>query len=90
MTGFQVIPLQHEIKQTVLLYPISKSQRKDSFLKFVLVILYIQFIILYFAMFINTSTSKIYFLVIGSIFVYLIVNFFVSKRVNVSGSTLKE
>lgn len=90
MTGFQVIPLQHEMKQSVLLYPISKSQIKDSFLKFVLVILYAQFIILYFAMFINASTTKIYFLVIGSIFVYLIVYYFVSKRVNISGSALKE
>jgi ABC-2 type transport system permease protein len=90
MTGFQVIPLQHEMKQSVLLYPISKSQIKDSFLKFVLVILYAQFIILYFAMFINASTAKIYFLVIGSIFVYLFVYFFVSKRVNITGSALKE
>lgn len=90
MTGFQVIPLQHEMKQSILLYPISKSQIKDSFLKFVLVILYAQFIILYFTMFINASTAKIYFLVIGSLFVYVFVYFFVSKRVNISGSVLKE
>lgn len=90
MTGFQVIPLQHEMKQSILLYPISKSQIKDSFLKFVLVILYAQFIILYFTMFINASTGKIYFLVIGSLFVYVFVYFFVSKRVNISGSVLKE
>ncbi|WP_082446464.1 ABC transporter permease [Bacillus solani] len=90
MTGFQVIPLQHEIKQSVLLYPISKSQIKDSFLKFVLVILYAQFFILYFAMFIHTSTAKIYYLVIGSLFVYVFVYFFVSKRVNISGSAFKE
>jgi ABC-2 type transport system permease protein len=90
MTGFQVIPLQHEMKQSVLLYPISKSQIKDSFLKFILVILYTQFIILYFAMFIHASIAKIYFFVIGSLFVYVFVYFFVSKRVNISGSTLKE
>ncbi|MFE7062027.1 ABC transporter permease [Sutcliffiella sp. NPDC057660] len=90
MTGFQVIPLQHEMKQSLLLYPISKSQIKDSFLKFVLVILYAQFIILYFTMFINASTAKIYFLVIGSLFVYVFVYYFVSKRVNISGSALKE
>ncbi len=90
MTGFQVIPLQHEMKQTVLLYPVPKSQRKDSFLKFVSVILYIQFFILYFAMFIHTSTSKIYSLVIGTLFVYVFVNFFISKRVNVSGSAFNE
>lgn len=87
MTGLQVIPLQHEIKQSALLYPISKSQINNSFLKFVLVILYGQLFILYFAMFIHTSTAKIYYLVIGSLFVYLFVYFFVSKRVNVSGST---
>lgn len=90
MTGFQVIPLQHEIKQSVLLYPISKSQIKDSFLKVVLVILYVQFFILYFSMFIHASTAKIYFLVIGSLFVYVFVYFFISKRVNVSGSAFKE
>lgn len=90
MTGFQVIPLQHEIKQSVLLYPISKSQINDSFLKFVLAILYAQFFILYFAMLIHTSTAKIYYLVIGSLFVYGLVYLFVSKRVNVSGSAFKE
>lgn len=90
MTGFQVIPLQHEIKQSALLYPISKSQINDSFLKFVLVILYAQLFILYLAMFIHTSTAKIYYPVIGSLFVYVLVHFFVSKRVNVSGITLKE
>ncbi|MBY6087910.1 ABC transporter permease [Priestia flexa] len=90
MTGYQVIPLQHEIKQSVLLYPISKAQINDSFLKFVLVVLYAQLFILYFAMFIYTSTAKIYYLVIGSLFVYVFVYFFVSKRVNVSGSALKE
>ncbi|WP_420827794.1 ABC transporter permease [Gracilibacillus alcaliphilus] len=90
MTGFQVIPLQYEMKQTILLYPVSKSQRKDSFLKFVSVILYIQFFILYFAMFIHTSTSKIFSLVIGTLFVYVFVNFFISKRVNVSGSAFNE
>ena len=83
MTGYQVIPLQHEIKQSVLLYPISKTQINDSFLKFVLVVLYAQLFILYFAMFIYTSTAKIYYLVIGSLFVYVFVYFFVSKRVNV-------
>ncbi|CAH0344639.1 hypothetical protein BCI9360_00899 [Bacillus sp. CECT 9360] len=90
MTGFQVIPLQHEIKQSVLLYPISKSQKNDSFLKFVLIILYAQFFILSFAMLIHTSTAKIYYLVIGSLFVYVFVYFFVSKRVNISGSAFKE
>lgn len=90
MTGFQVIPLQHEMKQSVLLYPISKSQIKDSFLKFVLVILYAQFFILYFAMFMHTSTANLFNLVIGSLFVYVFVYFFVSKRVNVSGSAFKE
>lgn len=88
MTGFQVIPLQHEIKQSVLLYPIPKSQIKDSVLKIVLVILYAQFIILYFTMFIHASTNKVYFLVIGSLFVY--VYFFVSKKVNISESAFKE
>lgn len=90
ITGFQLIPLQHEIKQSVLLYPISKSQMNDSFLKFVLVILYAQLFILYFAMFIHPSTAKIYYLVIGSVFVYVFVYFFVSKRVDVSGSAFKE
>ncbi|WP_413789006.1 ABC transporter permease [Bacillus kandeliae] len=90
MTGFQVIPLQHEMKQSVLLYPISKSQIKDSFLKFVLAILYAQFFILYFAMFIHTSTANLFNLVIGSLFVYVFVYFFVSKRGNVSGSAFKE
>ncbi len=90
MTGFQVIPLQHEMKQSVLLYPISKSQKNDSFLKFVLVILYVQLFIQYLAMFIHTSTAKIYYPVIGSLFVYVFVYFFVSKRVNVSGSAYKE
>ncbi|KYG33902.1 hypothetical protein AZF04_15435 [Alkalihalobacillus trypoxylicola] len=82
MTGFQVIPLQHEMKETVFLYPISKSQRKDSFLKVVMSLLYVQFFILYFAMFIHTSTIKIYYLVIGILFIYVFVNIFVSKRVN--------
>ncbi|KOS66288.1 hypothetical protein AEA09_18910 [Lysinibacillus contaminans] len=90
MTGFQLIPLQHEIKQSALIYPISESQRNDSFLKFVLFVLYAQFFILYFAMFIHTSTAKIYYLVIGSLFVYIFVYFFISKRVNISGSVLKE
>ncbi|WP_438824251.1 ABC transporter permease [Bacillus sp. JJ1562] len=90
MTGFQVIPLQHEIKQSALLYPISNSQMNDSFLKFVLVILYVQFFILFFTMFIHTSAFKIYSLVIGSLFVYVFVYFFVSKRVNVPGSAFKE
>ncbi|WP_082393724.1 ABC transporter permease [Bacillus sp. JCM 19034] len=90
VTGLQVIPLQYEIKQSALLYPISKSQMNDSFLKFVLLILYIQFFILYFTMFIHTSTAKIYFLVVGSLFVYIFVCFFISKRVNVSGSSFKE
>lgn len=90
MTGFQVIPLQHEIKQSVLLYPIPKSQIKDSVLKIVLVILYAQFIILYFTMFIHASTNKVYFLVIGSLFVYVYVYFFVSKKVNISESAFKE
>ncbi|WP_026672572.1 ABC transporter permease [Alkalihalobacterium bogoriense] len=90
MTGFQVIPLQHEIKESGLLYPISKSQMNESFLKFVLVILYAQFFILYFTLFIHTSTAKIYYLVIGSLFVYLFVYFFLSKRVNISGSAFKE
>ncbi|MGM0789790.1 MAG: ABC transporter permease [Bacillota bacterium] len=90
MTGFQVIPLQHEIKQSVLLYPIPKSQIKDSFLNFILTILYAQFFILYFAMFIHTSTAKITPLVIGSLFVYVFVNFFVSKKINISESALKE
>lgn len=87
-TGFQIIPLQHEIKQSVLLYPISKSQMNDSFLKFVLVILYAQFFILYFTRFIHTS--KIYYPLIGILFIYLFVYFFVSKRVNVTGSAFKE
>ncbi|MDQ0229210.1 ABC-2 type transport system permease protein [Metabacillus malikii] len=86
ITGFQLIPLQHELKQNVLLYPIPKSKVNDSFLKFVLVILYAQLFILYCAMFIHLSTAKIYDLVIGSLFVYGFVYFFVSKRVDVSGS----
>ncbi|MEK4031255.1 ABC transporter permease [Pseudobacillus sp. FSL P4-0506] len=90
MTGLQVIPLQHEIKQSALLYPISKSQINNSFLVFVLVILYAQLFILYFTMLIHTSTAKICYLLIGSLFVYVFVYFFVPKRVNVSGSTLKE
>lgn len=90
MTGFQLIPLQHEIKQSALIYPISESQKNDSFLKFVLFVLYAQFFILYFAMFIHTSTAKIYYLVIGSLFVYVFVYFFISKRVNISRSALKE
>lgn len=90
MTGFQVIPLQHEIKQSVFLYPISISQKNASFLKFVLVILYVQLFILYFSMFIHTSTAKIYYPAIGSLFVYVFVYFFVSKRVNISGSACKE
>lgn len=90
MTGLQVIPLQHEIKQSALLYPISKSQIKNSFLKFVLVILYAQFFILYFAMFLQISGAKIYYLVIGSLFIYVFVSFFVSKKVNVSESALKD
>lgn len=89
-TGFQIIPLQHEIKQSVLLYPIPKSQMNKSFLKFVLVILYAQFFILYIGRFIHTSTANIYYLAIGILFVYLFVNFFVSKRVNVSDSAIKE
>ncbi|UTR14780.1 ABC transporter permease [Salipaludibacillus sp. LMS25] len=89
-TGFQVIPLQHEIKESVLLYPISKAQVNDSFLMFVLVILYAQFFILYIVQFIHTSTAEIYYLVIGSLVVYLFVYFFVSKRVNVSGNAFKE
>ncbi|MFC5734281.1 ABC transporter permease [Cytobacillus gottheilii] len=90
MTGFQVIPLQHEIKRSVLLYPIPKSQIKNSFLKFILAILCAQFFILYFAMFIHTSTAKISPLVLGSLFVYVFVNFFLSKRINVSESAIKE
>ena len=90
ITGFQLIPFQHELKQSVLLYPISKSKMNDSFLKFLLVILYAQLFILYFAMFIHPSTAKIYYLVIGSVFVYVFVYFFVSKRVDVSGSAFKE
>lgn len=90
MTGLQVIPLQHEIKQSALLYPISKSQIKNSFLKFVLVILYAQLFILYFSMFIHISFAKIYYLVIGSLFINVFVYFFVSKKVNVSESALKE
>ncbi|WP_102272276.1 ABC transporter permease [Cytobacillus massiliigabonensis] len=90
ITGFQVIPLQHEMKQIVFLYPISTSQINDSFLKFVLVILYVQLFILYFAMFIHPSAFNIYYLVIGSLFVYVFVRFFVSKRVNVSGNVFIE
>ncbi|WP_425504115.1 ABC transporter permease [Salicibibacter cibi] len=90
MTGFQVIPLQHEMKQNVTLYPISKSQIKDSFLKFVLVMLYTQFFILYFATFMLTSTANVFNLIIGSVFVYVFVYFFVSKRVNVSGNATKK
>ncbi|UOE94098.1 ABC transporter permease [Alkalihalobacillus sp. LMS39] len=90
MSGFQVIPLQHEIKQSVLLYPISKSQMNDSFLKVVLVMLYAQFFILYIAMFIHTSTANLYYLVIGSLFVYVFVYTFASKRVNVLGNGFKE
>lgn len=89
-TGFQIIPLQHEIKQWVLLYPISKSQMKKSFLKFVLILLYAQFFILYIGRFNHTSTTNIYYLTIGILFVYLFVNFFISKRVNVSSSAIKE
>ncbi|QQK77390.1 ABC transporter permease [Salicibibacter cibarius] len=90
MTGFQVIPLQHEMKQNVTLYPISKSQIKDSFLKFVLVMLYAQFFILYVATFMLTSTANVFNLIIGSVFVYVFVYFFVSKRVNVSGNASKK
>ncbi|GAK08113.1 ABC transporter, permease protein EscB [Geomicrobium sp. JCM 19038] len=90
MTGSQVIPLQHELKQIVLLYPIPKSQIKDSFLKFVLVILYAQCFILYFPMFMQFSTAILFYLVISSLFVYVFVYKYVSKRVNVSGSTFKE
>lgn len=83
MTGLQVIPLQHQIKQTVMLYPISNSRMNDSFLKSVLVILYAQFFILSFALFILTSTANIYFLITGILFVYVFVYYFVSKKVNV-------
>ncbi|WP_170885544.1 ABC transporter permease [Bacillus alkalicellulosilyticus] len=89
-TGLQVIPLQNEIKESVLLYPISKSQMKDSFQKFVLVIIYAQFFTLYFALFIHTSTAKIYYLVIGCLFVYIFVCFLISKRGNVLGTSFKE
>ncbi|GAK07979.1 ABC transporter, permease protein EscB [Geomicrobium sp. JCM 19038] len=88
ITGSQVIPLQHEMKQSVLLFP-NQSQIKDSFLKFVSVMLYAQFFILYFAMFILTSSANLFMLVIGSIFVYVYVYFFVSKRIDISGSTSK-
>ncbi|KMK76761.1 ABC transporter permease [Alkalihalobacillus pseudalcaliphilus] len=90
MTGFQVIPLQHELKENVLLYPISKSQIKDSFLKFVLLILYTQFFLLYFAMFLLTFTANLFNLVIGCLFVYGFVYFFISKKVNVLGNTFPE
>lgn len=83
MTGLQVIPLQHQIKQTVMLYPISNSRMNDSFLKSVLVILYAQFFILSLALFILTSTANIYFLVTGILFVYVFVFYFVSKKINV-------
>ncbi|EIT84008.1 ABC transporter permease EscB [Fictibacillus macauensis ZFHKF-1] len=89
-TGFQILPLQHEIKQSVLLNPISTSQMNKSFLKVILVILYAQFFILYSVRLIHPSTATIYYLAIGILFVYLYVNFFVSKRVNVSRSAIKE
>lgn len=81
MTGFQVIPLQHERNESVSLYPVSKSQIKDSFLKLVLAILLVQFFILYIALFTFTSNAKILSLAIGTLFVYVFVFFFISKRV---------
>lgn len=85
MTGLQVIPLQRDLKQSVLFYPISSSRMNGSFLKFVLVTLYAQFFILFFAMLVHPANAKIYYFVIGSLFVYVFVYFFVSRRVNVSG-----
>lgn len=84
-TGFQLIPLQCDMKQSGLFYPISKSRMNGSFLKFVLVTLYAQFFILFFAMLVHPGNAVIYYFVIGSLFVYVFVYFFVSKRVNVSG-----
>lgn len=84
-TGFQLIPLQREIKQSVLFYPVSGTQMNHSFLTFVLVTLYAQFFILLFAMLVHPANAVIYYFVIGSLFVYVFVYFFVSKKVNVSG-----
>ena len=90
MTGFQVIPLQHERNESVSLYPVSKSQIKDSFLKLVLAILLVQFFILYIALFTFTSNAKILSLAIGTLFVYVFVFFFISKRVTFLGSGVKK
>ncbi|MFB4159441.1 ABC transporter permease [Geomicrobium sp. JSM 1781026] len=90
MTASQIIPLQHQLKQTAMLYPISKAQIKASFLKFVLIILYVQLFIVSVPLFIHLSIASVFGLVIGSLFVYVFVNHFLSKRVNVLESTFKE
>ncbi|MBM7630943.1 ABC transporter permease [Geomicrobium sediminis] len=89
MTGSQVTPLQHELNQSVTLYPISEFQRKDSFLTFVLIMLYTQLAIVFFATSMLTSTANVFNLFIGGLFVHVFVYFFVAKRVNVSGSASK-
>ncbi|GAJ97720.1 ABC transporter permease [Geomicrobium sp. JCM 19055] len=88
MTGSQVTPLQYELNQSVTLYPISEFQRKDSFLTFVLIMLYTQLAILFFATSL-TSTANLFNLFIGGLFVHVFVYFFVAKRVNVLGSAIK-
>lgn len=79
ITGFQLISLQHEMKENVLLYP--NLRVKDSFLKVVAVILFAQFFILYFALFFYAPAPNIRHFVIGCLFIFGFVNFFVSKRI---------
>ncbi|QOR64998.1 ABC transporter permease [Cytobacillus suaedae] len=85
MTGYQLIPLQHEIKESISLFPISNTIIKKSFLDFLTTILGLQLILLNIViLFKGVHLTQLSTVVFEVLFLIWLVKVYISKRVIIS------
>ncbi|MBE1555248.1 ABC transporter permease [Sporosarcina limicola] len=83
LTGYQLLPLQYSVNDSIRLYPISFNIFKKSFKKLIMNLLILQLIIINLALLIHVPEMKTFFsIVIELLFVYWFVHSFASKRIS--------
>lgn len=82
LTGYQLLPLYRCINDIIQLYPISLERRNKSFLQIVKSLLIIQLLLLNFVHFMQADfMGASLFIVIEIIFIYLLLYFFLAKKI---------
>jgi len=82
LTGYQILPLQHELNEVVMLYPVSYQVKKKSLLQLLSILLIIQLLVMNVLIYIFTNSNNIIFgFSLELVFVYWFVQVFAAKRI---------